>query len=132
MLDGLQQEAIATGGDIGESEEAPLDDLPVGDGTDGAPELEAATDATAEPTEPAETVDEASTDGAAEAEAATDATAEPAEPAETVDEASTDDAAEAEAATDATAEAVDEPSTDGAASPPAEDGGGSVESTDQK
>ncbi len=28
VLDGLQQEAIATGGDIGESEEAPLDDLP--------------------------------------------------------------------------------------------------------
>ncbi len=82
VLDGLQQEAIATGGDIGESEEAPLDDLPVGDGTDGAPELEAATDATAEPAEPAAT--------------------------------------------------VEEPSTDGAASPPAEDGGGSVESTDQK
>jgi len=28
VLDGLQQEAISTGGDIGESEEAPLDDLP--------------------------------------------------------------------------------------------------------
>ncbi len=28
VLDGLQQEAIATGGDIGESEEAPMDDLP--------------------------------------------------------------------------------------------------------
>ena len=31
VLDGLQQEAIATGGDIGESEEAPLDDLPEAD-----------------------------------------------------------------------------------------------------
>ncbi len=31
VLDGLQQEAIATGGDIGESEEAPLDDLPAVD-----------------------------------------------------------------------------------------------------
>ena len=37
VLDGLQQEAIATGGDIGESEEAPMDDLP-----------EAATDESAE------------------------------------------------------------------------------------
>jgi len=31
VLDGLQQEAISTGGDIGESEEAPLDDLPEAD-----------------------------------------------------------------------------------------------------
>jgi len=31
VLDGLQQEAISTGGDIGEFEEAPLDDLPEAD-----------------------------------------------------------------------------------------------------
>ncbi len=36
VLDGLQQEAIATGGDIGESEEAPMDDLPEAATDDGA------------------------------------------------------------------------------------------------
>ena len=57
VLDGLQQEAIASGSDIGESEEAPVEDLPEeaeaaseapsGDEADPAPE--AAAEATADP-----------------------------------------------------------------------------------
>jgi small subunit ribosomal protein S2 len=77
VLDGLQQEAIATGGDIGESEEAPLDDLPE------AAAVEAPAEAAGEA--PAEAA------GEAPAEAAGDAPAEAAEPApeptESTDEA---------------------------------------------
>ena len=77
VLDGLQQEAIATGGDIGESEEAPLDDLPEAAAVE-AP-AEAAGEAPAEAT------------GEAPAEAAGEAPAEAAEPApestESTDEA---------------------------------------------
>jgi len=51
VLDGLQQEAIATGGDIGESEEAPLDDLPDADEGEDA---EAAGADASEDTPPAE------------------------------------------------------------------------------
>ncbi len=72
VLDGLQQEAIASGSDIGESEEAPLEDLPEegeaesdgdspdagsGDAADPAPEP--ATEAAAQPSP------EAAADGAA-------------------------------------------------------------------
>ena len=79
VLDGLQQEAIATGGDIGESEEAPLDDLPEAAG-------EAPAEATGEA--PAEAAGEAPAEAAGEAPAEA---AEPApEPTESTDEAPAD------------------------------------------
>ncbi len=64
VLDGLQQEAIATGGDIGESEETPLDDLPEAGAADGEPDPTAETGVAATAVDPAETVAEPSTDGA--------------------------------------------------------------------
>jgi small subunit ribosomal protein S2 len=73
VLDGLQQEAIATGGDIGESEEAPLDDLPAGNGVDEAPEAAAEVVTEAAPEAAAEAVTEA----APEAEAANAGSEEP-------------------------------------------------------
>ncbi len=97
VLDGLQQEAIASGSDIGESEEAPVEDLPEGAdaaseaGTPDAPSgdvadpaPEAAAEATADPA--SEAAAEATADPASEA--AAEATADPAP------EAAADDAAE--------------------------------------
>ena len=80
VLDGLQQEAIASGSDIGESEEAPVEDLPE--------EAEAASEApSGGEADPApEAVAEATADPAPEA--AAEATADPAP------EAAADDAAE--------------------------------------
>ena len=74
VLDGLQQEAIASGSDIGESEEAPIEDLPgdveakAKDGTSetGEPEAEAATETTEPAAEPAAVVAETE-EGAASA-----------------------------------------------------------------
>ncbi len=97
VLDGLQQEAIASGSDIGESEEAPVEDLPEGadaaseagtpdapSGDEADPAPEAAAEATADPAP--EAAAEATADPAPEA--AAEATADPAP------EAAADDAAE--------------------------------------
>ncbi len=83
VLDGLQQEAIASGSDIGESEEAPVEDLPEradaaseapsGDEADPAPE--AAAEATADPAP--EAAAEATADPAPEAAAADAAESKP-------------------------------------------------------
>ncbi len=73
VLDGLQQEAIATGGDIGESEEAPLDDLPEAAGeapaeAAGEAPAEAAGEAPAEAAEPAPEPTESTDEAPAESE----------------------------------------------------------------
>ena len=71
VLDGLQQEAIATGGDIGESEEAPMDDLPEA-ATDDSVEVEiAATE---------KTIDEAATEAASTSRVDGDVNSESEEP----------------------------------------------------
>ncbi|MCY4550838.1 MAG: 30S ribosomal protein S2 [Defluviicoccus sp.] len=80
VLDGLQQEAIASGSDIGESEEAPVEDLP--EGADAASEAPSGDEADPAP----EAAAEATADPAPEA--AAEATADPAP------EAAADDAAE--------------------------------------
>ncbi len=74
VLDGLQQEAIATGGDIGESEEAPLDDLPEAAAVEAPAEAageapaEAAGEAPAEAAEPAPEPTESTDEAPAESE----------------------------------------------------------------
>ena len=97
VLDGLQQEAIASGSDIGESEDAPLEDLPVEaeaaaqDAPADAPsekEADPAQQAAEEAVTAVEPAEEASSGPAAEA--AGDATAAPADA--TPREAATDPA----------------------------------------
>jgi small subunit ribosomal protein S2 len=99
VLDGLQQEAIATGGDIGESEEAPLDDLPEAAAVE-APAEAAAVEAPAEAAgeAPAEAAGEAPAEAAEEApaEAAGEAPAEAAEPAPEPTESTDETPAESE------------------------------------
>ena len=79
VLDGLQQEAIASGSDIGESEEAPLEDLPeAGDAASEEDSLDASSSDMADPAP--EPTAEATAEPAPEP--AADAAAEPApEPA---------------------------------------------------
>ncbi len=78
VLDGLQQEAIASGSDIGESEEAPVEDLPEGVEAQGESEpTEASETGDAEPAPEPEPVTEAG-DPAAEPAAAVEEGAAPA------------------------------------------------------
>ncbi len=78
VLDGLQQEAIASGSDIGESEEAPVEDLPEGVEAQGESEpSEASETGDAEPAPEPEPVTEAG-DPAAEPAAAVEEGAAPA------------------------------------------------------
>jgi len=93
VLDGLQQEAIATGGDIGESEEAPMDDLPeaeTGDGaeaeTEGSEETKDEAPAEAEPIPDAEG-GAASGSEETKDEIAVEAVPKPGEGGETVEQA---------------------------------------------
>ena len=108
VLDGLQQEAIASGSDIGESEEAPLEDLPEqGEAANG----EASPDAPSE--DEAGPAPEPEAEAAAEPAPEAEATAEPAPEAE----ATAEPAPEAEAADEPApeAEAADEPAPEAAA-----------------
>ena len=90
VLDGLQQEAIASGSDIGESEEAPIEDLPQeAGGEDAPPDAAAAEEPVAEAAE--EPAKDAASDPAPES--AGEAVTEPA--GEAPAEETTEPAAEA-------------------------------------
>jgi small subunit ribosomal protein S2 len=95
VLDGIQQELMSSGADVGEAEEAPAEDLPAEEPKAEVPA--AAEQAGTAPADGAEAATEAATEAAAEAEKGTAAEAAPEETPEEAPEEATESTAEASA-----------------------------------